>query len=188
MDYFLSDSHFEDEDIWKMERTQFLTQQAHDEAVAASLKRISKHDTLYHLGDIGNLDRIAALPCRKILIKGNHDTRSKEAYSSIFDEIHDVPLRYSSRIVLSHKPTPVEQNVLNIHGHFHTGLLMPSANYFCISWNYTQGPVTEKDIARRLGAIPKKIGFGEEWYQAYVDEKRTGKMTTDIPPWMNTRR
>lgn len=188
MDYFLSDSHFEDEDIWKMERTQFLSLQAHDEAVSASLKRISKHDTLYHLGDVGNLDRIAALPCRKILIKGNHDTCSKDAYSSIFDEIHDVPLRYSSRIVLSHKPTPVEQNVLNVHGHFHTGLLMPSANYFCISWNYTQGPVTEKDIAKRLGAIPKKIGFGEEWYQAYVDEKRTGKMTTDIPPWMNTRR
>ena len=81
MDLFLSDPHLSHSNIIIFERTQFQTIEEHDEFVKSLIQRsVSKYDTLYVLGDVGllndeNITFWKSLPCKTILIRGNHDTQ-----------------------------------------------------------------------------------------------------------------
>jgi calcineurin-like phosphoesterase family protein len=44
-----------------------------DEQIAILKKYVGKHDTLIHLGDVGDVSYISKLKCYKVLITGNHD-------------------------------------------------------------------------------------------------------------------
>ena len=93
------------------------------------LKAIPEEDTLIHLGDIciGNdteiHEQIAALKCRKILVRGNHDKKSVTWYEEHgWDFVCDgFSLIFHGRyLYFSHRPTPVMYNFSeNIHGHTH---------------------------------------------------------------------
>lgn len=86
----------------------------------------SRRDVVYVLGDaaftVDGLMSIDALPGRKILIRGNHDTLSTQMYLSVFEEVHGL-WPYKRKVWLSHAPLhPAElRGRLCVHGHCHAG-------------------------------------------------------------------
>ena len=84
-------------------------------------------DTLYHLGDVifgktANLANIMSkFRCRVILIRGNHDYKSRSFYerSGFYYVADSITIRH---ILLSHEPkNPLPDGIkVNVHGHFHT--------------------------------------------------------------------
>lgn len=171
MDYFISDTHFGHSNILKFERTKFSSIEDHDFYILSLLKnRLKSNDILYHLGDFGNLtgsimEQWKGLPCYKILIVGNHD-KQKGKLKEIFDEVHNEPLFYQKRVLLSHEPLPVTKESLNIHGHLHGAELKNKVNYKNISLHVNDYKLlTKKDIDKLLIRIPKiSWKFLEEWY------------------------
>lgn len=169
MDYFISDTHFGHKNILTFERTQFKTIQEHDDFIWKKLGKLTVNDTLYHLGDFGVLDetttaRWKALPCKTILIRGNHDG-SIGQLKAIFDEVHNEPVFYKKRILLSHEPLPVTDGTLNVHGHLHSARLN-KPNYLNISMHMVDYKlITEKDLVKYLTILPKdNFKFMFEWY------------------------
>lgn len=167
MDYFISDLHFGHKAILKMGRKDFKTIEEHDAFIMASInKKVKMTDTLYILGDIGDLEKVRELNGRKILITGNHDKRSLKEYNGYFAEVHEEWFPYSKRIILSHYPRQVEANELNIHGHLHRSFLdsYQHKNVCCDVIDYV--PITTQHLTTFLQQVPKKLNnkFLEEWF------------------------
>jgi len=96
---------------------------------------LTKDDTLIHLGDICfgkpatvHREIIEPLPCKKILVIGNHDNKRDEWYKSHgWDEVYQT-YTYEG-IMFTHKPSTtlnfcwrfpnIEVMDINIHGHLH---------------------------------------------------------------------
>ena len=93
--------------------------------INANIKHIVRpQDVIIFLGDVvfGNRDflktMIEDLPGKKILTKGNHDRHSDTwFYNAGFDFVCDRIVM--GKIVLSHFPVHIEEEQINIHGHFH---------------------------------------------------------------------
>lgn len=96
------------------------------------IEALNPGDRLVNLGDVvfgvdhrGTLttfiDRLrAAVDVELVLIRGNHDRRSVAFYESCgFNVV--IPRLVIDDVILSHRPVPVEDNQLNIHGHLHSG-------------------------------------------------------------------
>ncbi len=112
--WLISDTHFNDYD----EKDWLPT----EELLYRIKMKVAAADTLICLGDCGQAHYFNEIKCsRKILIKGNHDTRSDDFYKSYFDQVFDGPLFIASDILLSHEPVYGLDFCLNIHGHMHTG-------------------------------------------------------------------
>jgi len=164
--YFISDLHFGHANILKFERTQFSTIQEHDNFIIEQINKVVKlNDVLYILGDIGEAENVRKLNGRKILIMGNHDNRPINEYYTYFTEVHDRPIYFTKRIVLSHEPIKVNDSVLNIHGHIH-GAKLDSRNHLNVSIAVVDyKPVPEHTPANIVGRLPKEnYHFLEEWY------------------------
>lgn len=170
MDLFLSDPHLGHSNIITFERTQFHTIEEHDEFVKLLIQRsVSKHDTLYVLGDVGllNDENIAfwkSLPCHTILIRGNHDTQRGKC-DQAFNVVSDVPIFYKKRILLSHEPLPVTSETLNVHGHLHASKLnLP--NYLNLSLHVADYKIFKaKELELIVSKLPKiSQVFMFEWY------------------------
>ena len=97
------------------------------------LREIPRTDTLIHLGDvcIGRDEAmhgkwIRPLQARKVLLMGNHDTKSRTWYAEHgWDFVAETVLirEFGLRILLSHFPKPYAgQFDVNVHGHFHNNL------------------------------------------------------------------
>lgn len=169
MDYFISDLHFAHDRVIIFERTEFKTIEEHDKYIIDSINRKVKNtDTLYILGDIGKLEYVRELNGRKILLKGNHDSRSTKEYLGYFAEVYENPFYYNRRILLSHYPHPVEDHILNVHGHLHNSI-MDKENYLNLSAkmiNYT--PISEKELIAFINELPEeKRKFLDEWFAPY---------------------
>ena len=115
--FIISDTHFDDADCKYMDPA-WITP---DEHIVLMKKFVHRNDTLVHLGDVGNMEYLKNLPCRKVLITGNHD-RGASYYRSVFDEVYDGPLFISDKILLSHEPILGLPWCMNIHGHDHSGV------------------------------------------------------------------
>ena len=108
---------------------------------------VKKRDIIYILGDNGyNLESIAKMPGKKILILGNHDGGHVLDYLDYFDNV--VGTRKYKKHWISHFPIH-ESELWNrpvIHGHTHsTGVADPM--YVNVSVEMTQGrPVNYQDI------------------------------------------
>lgn len=124
--YLTTDTHFGHK---KMEEYCFRPK-GFEEKIAKSLRRLKEDDILIHLGDIciGSDEKwhamyISTLPCKKILVKGNHDRKSNAWYLEHgWDFVCDrFDLRYRGvKVVFSHQPIDMlYEGELNVHGHFH---------------------------------------------------------------------
>lgn len=111
--YIVSDTHLEDEDCLYMDKNWPEPEQYMREC----FQKITKNDTLIHLGDVGNPEYFARLKCHKVLILGNHD-ESATRFQPYFDEIYTGPLMIAEKILLSHEPVEITW-AFNIHGHDH---------------------------------------------------------------------
>lgn len=170
MDYFISDTHLSHDRIIIFERTEFKTIEEHDEFVKNKiLSTVKADDTLYMLGDAGvmtdeNIEFWKNLPCKTILIRGNHDTQKAKLLEA-FDEVSDVPIFYRKRILLSHEPLPVTSETINIHGHLH-GARLKSNNHLNISFREAKYELlNEKQVLIYMTQLPKiSQDFMFEWY------------------------
>lgn len=164
--YFISDTHFGDKGIIKFERTRFENIDEHDQFIIDSINKIVKPtDELWILGDIGQLQLVPYINGRKYLLMGNHDKRPKKEYLGYFAEVYNHPIYISNRVVLSHRPIPVTDGTLNVHGHLH-GARLDSANHFNISAHMIDyKPVSIDVLQQRAGRLnADNHRFLEEWY------------------------
>jgi len=123
--YMTSDWHFGHQDITKF-RTQFPSMTfMEDYVLENALGLVTKRDILYCIGDMAfdkrGLMKLRELPCRKILIHGNHDTLTTADYLIVFDEVRGVmPVHEFWLTHIPIHPTELYRRA-NIHGHCHRG-------------------------------------------------------------------
>ena len=88
-------------------------------------KTITVDDTVIHLGDSAfrdnYLEELKNCPGKKILVKGNHDSKSAFHYMQYFDFVcNRFLIRIESiNILFSHQPQWFHDYHINIHGHQH---------------------------------------------------------------------
>lgn len=145
--YVASDTHFGHKNIIGFEATHrpYATILEHDrDLVARWNARVTKRDTVWHLGDVffgkdGHLI-LAELNGYKKLVLGNHDHYPLSVYQSYFGKIHGAA--EFDGCLLTH--VPIHENQMyryrkNIHGHMHSKCVMtydgyePDSRYVCVS-------------------------------------------------------
>ena len=155
MIYLISDTHFNHKNIIEYENRPFTDVAEMNTALMENWNNIvTDDDIVIHLGDIalGTESQlktlIPQLKGHKILIKGNHDTKSHHFYSDCgFEEVCGQKiLLVGDRIVfLSHRPesrpSDGENYDLHFFGHVHTKGEYPTvcSNGACLCverWNY----------------------------------------------------
>ena len=112
--YVSADWHFGHKNIHQFrskERgfpVEFQNEAEHREWITDYAKsKLTKKDTLLLLGDIcfteEALQALGDIPCRKVLVKGNHDLVSSSRYDDVFVEVHGL-YKYKRKVWLSHLP------------------------------------------------------------------------------------
>lgn len=126
--YFTSDWHIGHSGITEKFRTQFPSDDAHDEYILNRMSStVTKRDVMYVIGDVtwteSGLRKIydAQFPCKMIMVGGNHDTLPVRDYLRVFDEFYGA-VKYKG-FWLTHIPIHEQElyRGLNIHGHCHRG-------------------------------------------------------------------
>lgn len=157
MRYFIADLHNKDKYVMKYEHRPFSDTKAMRKCIIDEWNNtVTDNDEIYLLGDIGDIEILAELKGKIIIVTGNHDNADeiKARYPHIEVNTHPIMVGY---LWLSHEPIgymPPECPYLNIHGHLHRfnyGLLERTweagNRYFCVSVeqiNYR--PISEKEI------------------------------------------
>lgn len=133
--YFISDTHFNHKNIIKYCNRPFKDVEEMNRIMIQNWNNmVTDFDTVFHLGDVALTiesdmkEIIPNLRGKKILIRGNHDNKSKEFFRNLgFDFIPDSPLRLNNeKLILSHKPlrdSEIPVGYVNIHGHIHNNSL-----------------------------------------------------------------
>lgn len=102
---------------------------------------VNPDDIVYVLGDFGAVGYekkiLAQLNGRKILVKGNHDSKSNEGYHSFgFVEVYDHPIIIDGFWILSHDALYVNANMpyANLLGHVHNNPIVRdySKQHYCV--------------------------------------------------------
>lgn len=132
--YFISDLHLGHKRILEFEPNLRFgnTVDEHDTILIERMKSVcnNKRDILYICGDVAmdkdKLQLLHEIPARKILVRGNHDVYSDDAYRLVFDAIVGF-FCYKGHWV-SHAPIhPHElRGRRNIHGHVHRNSVLNS--------------------------------------------------------------
>ena len=140
--FFIADTHFGDERILKYENRPFESISHMDEEIIHRWNAtVDTEDTVYILGDFGALgyeeDVLSRLNGKKILVKGNHDTKSNEEYRCFgFSEVYDYPIIIEGFWILSHDALYVNENMpyANLFGHVHNSPIFKdySKQHFCV--------------------------------------------------------
>ena len=133
--YFISDTHFNHKNIIKYCNRPFKDVEEMNKVLIKNWNEaITDFDTVFHLGDVALTNEseikelIPKLNGKKILIKGNHDKKSKEFFSKAgFWIVTESSLKLDDeKIILSHKPlkdTEIPEGYINVHGHIHNNPL-----------------------------------------------------------------
>lgn len=127
--WLITDTHFGHDKI----KTYCERPDNFEKTILKNLKKVLNHDDiLIHLGDfcIGNDAKwhelfMSAVPCKKWLLLGNHDSKSSSWYLSHgWDFVgNSIQVSYfGKKILFSHTPLAIGENDLMIHGHFHNTL------------------------------------------------------------------
>lgn len=111
--YIISDTHFDDPDRGLMGYT--ISTKDHVDLIKS---KVTKMDTLVHLGDVGNPEYFKDIKGYKVLLLGNHDQTATK-FKPYFDEIYTGPLFIGEKILLSHEPIFMGDIAVNLHGHDH---------------------------------------------------------------------
>jgi calcineurin-like phosphoesterase family protein len=126
MDYFvISDTHFGHSKMLEYE-----ARPKNYEILLMSncLRTLTRDHILIHLGDIciGEDQKwnefFLNLPCKTILVRGNHDHKSLTFYNKYWDHVCDkMDINvYGKYLVFTHRPVEIQEDQTNIHGHCHT--------------------------------------------------------------------
>ena len=140
--FFRADTHFGDERILRYENRPFESVAEMDRELANRWNSVvGRDDVVYVLGDFGadgyEAEMLSRLNGEKILVKGNHDTRSSEEYRRLgFSEVYDHPVIVEGFWILSHDALYVNENMpyANLFGHVHNSPIIKdySKHHFCV--------------------------------------------------------
>lgn len=134
MIYLISDTHFNHKNIIQYEGRPFKSTEEMNDALIKNWNAVVKpEDTVIHLGDVGLGHEndlkwiIPSLNGHKILIRGNHDTKSKNFYLEAgFDEVRPSFIEEFDgvKIFFSHRPESRPGNQhdvydMHFYGHVH---------------------------------------------------------------------
>lgn len=132
--WFISDTHFQHENILRYQDEPFSSTTERDEHMIENWNKVvKKGDKVYHLGDVffGSRDSFKKLWPRlngsKRLIVGNHDDIKFLSAGGFFNQIHLWRVWNDKNIVFSHVPLHPdhfpkrirENGGYNVHGHTH---------------------------------------------------------------------
>ena len=128
----------------------------HDNAIIKKLQQqVGGRDVLYILGDVADdlvsLMRLYEVDCRKVLVKGNHDTFALNRYTDVFEDIHGL-LDYKG-MWLSHCPIHPQEMFrkrANIHGHIHSFGKTGNIKFPYVNWDFWNRAVNLDEIRRML--------------------------------------
>lgn len=165
--FLIGDLHFGESHIIRYEGRPFDNSDEMDEEyVRLWNETASDKDTVIVVGDFGadgyENDILSALNGRKILVKGNHDTKSNEEYRRLgFDEVYDFPILYDGFFLISHDPIYISERMpyVNIFAHVHGSPAVKdhSGYHYCVSAERSGGkPVLFDDIKRIIGEHRKE--------------------------------
>jgi calcineurin-like phosphoesterase family protein len=139
-DWVISDTHFGHKKIVELAGRPA----DHEQQMVDSWKRlVGDGDTVLHLGDVSYrsrewLDRLARLPGRVQLVRGNHDQpQDVRRYRRIGWEILEPFLLTwrGWRVLVTHEPQErarLPRQTLNLHGHLHERFLTPKHINVCV--------------------------------------------------------
>lgn len=101
-------------------------------------RQVKDNDVVIILGDVSwrnDYSIFEKLHGRKILVRGNHDKHSCDAYMGIFDFACDTfTMDYRGiNIIFSHRPLKRFSQDLNIHGHLHDKPPLKDGKHILIS-------------------------------------------------------
>lgn len=166
-DFFIADTHFESEDIIKMENRPFKSACEMNHFIVSNWNNVVKeNDRVFLLGDVGELKTdeniknvisiLKSLNGHIILILGNHDREFKEFFKDFPNiEVYNFPILYNDFWMLSHEPLYVSETMpyANIFGHVHNNPMYKtvSCRSFCVSVeriNYT--PICFDEIKEKV--------------------------------------
>lgn len=170
MDWFISDTHFNHENIIKLANRPFSSAEEMDEVMIRNWNaRVQPEDTVIHLGDFGLpldyakevLDRLNG---RKILILGNHDRAVEKMQWAGFHEVYK-EMAYGPNedtrwmnFTLTHKP-PVLSSVggIILCGHIHQQFYYQgnNLNMSVEVWGYQ--PVSMREIIDRINWLQSNV-------------------------------
>lgn len=148
--FFIADTHFSDEITFKTagDYRYFSSVDVKDEEILHNWNEtVNPEDTVFILGDFGDMNYWHKLNGEKFLIKGNHD---KLGYcNSAF------PIVYKNFFILSHEPMWVDENspYANIFGHVHDNPMyntVSSRSYCVCACRNNWTPVDFEDIKRGI--------------------------------------
>lgn len=130
MAWFISDNHFNHENIIKYCDRPFKTKEEMDEYMIEKWNSVVKEgDTVYHLGDFAlglsfedYLKLVSQLQGNITLIYGNHDRKGVAFMKRVgFKDAHKKRL-VIGKYILTHRPQDENQipdGFINLHGHIH---------------------------------------------------------------------
>lgn len=132
--YFISDTHFNHENIIKYCNRPYKNKNEMNEDIIKKWNEVvNKEDTVYHLGDfaLGTKEEFKEIADRLngkiVLIKGNHDYKTQIYEELGFLVLKNVPIKFEKeKLLLSHKPladAEIPNGYINIHGHIHNNPL-----------------------------------------------------------------
>jgi len=167
--FFASDHHFQHKNILTFKRNdgtplrEFVDiDHMNEHIVNCHNSVVRPGDKTYFLGDVvmskksPALSILARMNGEKILIKGNHDQCSPEAYLAYFKDIRGS--HQFDGMILTHIPIHPESLArwgLNVHGHLHANVVnlplaqIPDRRYFNVSMeqiNYT--PISLEEVKK----------------------------------------
>lgn len=162
MKFFISDLHIGDKNILTYEHRPFSSLDEMRKTIIDNWNRIvTDKDTVYLLGDIGDISVLEELNGNIVIVCGNHDNAEEIREQFPYVEVNKHPIMIDS-MWLSHEPIgymPPEIPYINIHGHLHrfdygfVGRKWEDGNrYFNVSVekiNYT--PISFDEIKKAIG-------------------------------------
>lgn len=159
MIFITSDHHFNHLQIIKYENRPFgSVDEMNHYMINHWNERVSKNDTVYHLGDVafGNSDAVKDIVSQlngyKILVLGNHDKRKTRTWwhNAGFNDVYEDGAMLNKFFMLTHKPIYLNDRMpyVNIHGHIH-GQKYDSNQYYnvCVE-HHDYYPVSFDEICK----------------------------------------
>ena len=152
--FFIGDLHFGDEDIIFFEGRPFTDVDGMNEYIITRWNdKISDNDTVFILGDIGEISYLEKMKGFKCIIRGNHDiflATELDKYSGIMN-VYNFPIIINNYFILSHEPMYVNKCMpyMNIFSHVHGSPIYSDYSrwHYCVSAeriDYT--PISLKEI------------------------------------------
>lgn len=162
--FFTSDTHFGSERTLSLSRRPFTSVVEMDKNLIANWnEKITSQDTVYHLGDFGDLAALQYLNGKINLISGNYEQQQLQKNSRYIEDLQQsfagiadneiIVLKDGISVFLTHKPSECRKDMFNLFGHIH-GLKKVSTNGLNVGVDANHFyPLTEDDVLFYKDAI-----------------------------------